>query len=163
MTKENKKTNDVYDKLIEPFPKEAYDEETSRGFPLTTIDAYHVIERLNNVLGLCGTAWKLEVREWIEKNGEIIAICQFHYDLDTEKPKSFPCVGGKKIIHENYTDGYKSAMTNAICKGASFLGVGLSVYKDEYKKKKDVSPDSNPSSPKNKYASPKVLPPLIPI
>ena len=122
---------DFYERLKKPFPKDAYDEDKSRGFSLTTIDAYHVIDRLNEVFGLCGTGWKLQVNEWIKTEDEIILIGELSYNVNGDI-KTVPCVGGKRIIKNNLTDAYKSAMTNAICKGASFIGVGLNVYKGQF-------------------------------
>jgi hypothetical protein len=44
--------------LKSPFPSEALSADTSRGFELTSIKAAYVIERLNDVFGLCGTGWR---------------------------------------------------------------------------------------------------------
>ena len=40
------------------FPAEALSADTSRGFELTSIKAAYVVERLNEVFGLCGTGWR---------------------------------------------------------------------------------------------------------
>lgn len=146
------------EKLKASFSKDAYDIDKSRGFELTTIDAYHIIERLNDVFGLCGTGWRLDVKEWRTTDKEIICIAELWYDLnitrESDNPKSVSCVGGKRIIKDNLTDAYKSAMTNAICKGASFLGVGLDVYKGEFENgKSKPNPKGNPS-PENPSTEP---------
>ena len=44
--------------LWSPFPPEALSKDTSRGFELTSIKAAYVIERLNEVFGLCGVGWR---------------------------------------------------------------------------------------------------------
>jgi hypothetical protein len=44
--------------LRAPFPAEALSADTSRGFELTSIKAAYVLERLNEVFGLCGTGWR---------------------------------------------------------------------------------------------------------
>jgi hypothetical protein len=123
-----KNKQDIYQQLQQSFPKEAYGQDKSRGFSLTTIDAYHIIDRLNQIFGLCGEGWKFEPIRWIETETEIVVIGNLCYDLDGDNTKKVPCVGGKRIVKNNLADAYKSAMTNAISKGASFLGVGIDVY-----------------------------------
>jgi hypothetical protein len=54
-------TQDQTQALKSPFPPEALSADTSRGFELTSIKAAQasaVIERLNEVFGLCGTGWR---------------------------------------------------------------------------------------------------------
>jgi hypothetical protein len=51
-------TQDQIQALRSPFPPEALSADTSRGFELTSIKAAYVIERLNEVFGLCGTGWR---------------------------------------------------------------------------------------------------------
>lgn len=114
------------------FPKEAYGIDKSRGFPLTTIDAYYIIERLNKVFGMCGEGWGLKIKEYIRTETEITALSVFWYK-NGDEIMEIQCEGGKRIVKTNITDAYKSARTNAICKGASFIGVGMNVYKGEYK------------------------------
>ena len=51
-------TQEQVQALRAPFPAEALKPDTSRGFELTSIKAAYGIERLNEVLGLCGTGWR---------------------------------------------------------------------------------------------------------
>jgi len=51
-------TQDQIQALKAPFPDEALSPDTSRGFELTSIKAAYVMERLNEVFGLCGTGWR---------------------------------------------------------------------------------------------------------
>ena len=51
-------TQDQIQALKSPFPSEALSADTSRGFELTSIKAAYVIERLNEVFGLCGIGWR---------------------------------------------------------------------------------------------------------
>lgn len=138
------KENEIYEKLKTKFPEEAYGTDKSRGFSLDTIDAYYVIERLNEVFGLCGEYWWLDNVEWIKIKGEknlIICSALFCYIKSKDsKISQFPCIGGHQVVKDRWDDAYKSAMTNCICKGASFLGVGLDVYKGEFdgKAKKEI-------------------------
>ena len=139
------KQEELYEKLKKSFPDKAYNNDGSRGFNLTTIDAYHVIDRLNEVFGLCGKGWWLSDIEWIKIEGDKNIVicsaifCYLGFGLEGEFHR-FPCVGGHQVIKNRWDDGYKSAMTNCICKGASFLGVGLNVYKGEFKGKTEQQP-----------------------
>ena len=148
---EKKKEVNRYENLKAKFPNSAYGKDKSRGFELTTIDAYAVIERLNDVFGVCGEGWKLEIKEWLRIEQEIICIAELQYDLGGVL-KSVPCVGGKRIVKENYADAYKSAQTNAICKGASFIGVGLDVYKGEFSIKDHYNNATSYTKPATKPA-----------
>lgn len=153
MAKEKTKEN-IYNKLTEKFDDKAYGSDSSRGFSLSTIDAYYIIERLNEVFGLCGKGWRLEVQEWLRTDKEVVCFARLYYNLKNgEEPPYVECEGGKRIIHENLTDAYKSARTNAICKGASFLGVGLEVYKGEFEgteTTKEESPKDTKPTPQKK-------------
>lgn len=135
-----------WDILRADFPKEAYSEDNSRGFKLTTINAYYIIERLNTALGICGEGWWFNVKEWIKNEKEVICIGDLLY-FDGDKPCSVKdVVGSHKVVHENWGDCYKSARTNAISKGASELEVGLNVYKGEFKSIAGQKP--SPSTPR---------------
>jgi len=48
-------------KLSKSFPEEARSVDDGRGFELTGIKNPYVIERLNEVFGLCGTGWSFEI------------------------------------------------------------------------------------------------------
>lgn len=52
--------------LKAPFDDQAYSADTSRGFELTSIKAAFVIERLNEVFGLCGAGWRYEHSDFVE-------------------------------------------------------------------------------------------------
>ena len=47
--------------LRAPFPAEALSADTSRGFELTPIKKAYLVERLNEVFGLCGMGWRYAV------------------------------------------------------------------------------------------------------
>lgn len=118
------KSKNIYDLLKADFPAEAYTEDTSRGFALTSLKAQYVVDRLNEVLGLEG--WELtgeykEIEEGVLYFGKLTAI-----------------IGDRTVIREsvgfsrdkkNVGDAYKSARTEALSKAASHLGVGDAMYK----------------------------------
>ncbi len=118
----------LFQKLSKPFPAEAYkDVKIGRGF--TTIDAYHIVERLTEVFGLCGDRWGVSVDEWRE-NGTNVACIGFLWYMASDGMGQcrVMAVGDAQVIKGNIAEAYKKAMTNLISKASSFIGVGLSVY-----------------------------------
>ena len=113
------------------FPKEAYSDDNSRGFKLTTINAYYIIERLNKAFGLGN--WGFKVKEWIKTPVEVICIGDLLYSDGDKEYSIKDVVGAHRAVKDHWGDAYKSARTNAISKGASELEVGLNVYKGEFK------------------------------
>lgn len=118
------KLNEVYKKFLSDFPPEAYDEDNSRGFPLTTLKAQYIVERLNEVCGLDGWALTGEYKE-IEEG--VLYFGKLTINID-----------GKEIVREsvgfskdkkNVGDSYKSARTEALSKAASYLGIGNDMFK----------------------------------
>jgi hypothetical protein len=139
--------------LKAPFPAEALSADTSRGFELTSIKAAYVIERLNEVFGLCGTGWRYVHSPFEEEKGvEVVTEvalqyrCQeggthpitwdgsgWAYRTDATQDWSepiFACGGhavGRGAVP--YTDARKSAVTDGLTKAASMLGIGHEVFK----------------------------------
>ena len=128
----------LYEQLSKPFPKEILTIDDSRGTSLNSIPAYYVIERLNRVLGLCGIGWGYKEIEQKKEENEIVSRGEFWYKIGGETYK-IQCEGGKSIVRTHATgtlhvaDAIKGARTNAICKGASFIGVGIQVYQGQEK------------------------------
>lgn len=118
--------------LAKPFEAEAY-KDVKIGRTFTTIDAYHIVERLTQVFGLCGTGWGVEVTEWREYSPHCVA-CIGHLWYDSDGKRCLvPAVGDAQIMTDKkgnvqVAEAFKKAQTNLISKAASFLGVGLSVY-----------------------------------
>jgi len=131
-----KETKTIFDKLRADFPNEAYSEDSSRGFSLTSIKAAYVIERLNDVFGLCGEGWKYEISAFSETKDaqdqvvEIGTKISFQWLRENgEWSEPIPHVGGKRVVKGNITDARKSSITDALTKVASVLGVGDKVFK----------------------------------
>jgi hypothetical protein len=114
--------------LAKPFEQGAY-KDVKLGRTFTTIDAYHVIERLTQVFGLCGQGWGSEVVDW-RQNGDNVAAIGFLWYRGEKTDDFFKvfAVGDAQVMKGNIAEAYKKAQTNLISKAASFLGVGLSVY-----------------------------------
>lgn len=139
--------------LRKDFPQEAMSEDSSRGFPLTSIKAMYVIERLNDVFGLCGVGWRYAHTPERDINGEmgLELVLQYaveegegayYYEDDKWVSRGAPkwsqpifAFGGKKISKGGgmspYTDTRKSSVTDALTKAASYLGVGTAVFKGQ--------------------------------
>lgn len=122
----------IYQKLTEPFPKEAYTVLYRTGKELTSIKAQYIVERLNEVFGLGG--WRFD-GEWKEENDGILFFGELTYSIEDSKGeiRSFSTGlipgfsdGGKD---KDRGDAYKGARTDALSKAASQLGVGNDVFK----------------------------------
>lgn len=117
-------------KIKEDFPPEALSVDNSRGFPLTSIKAMYVIERLNTVFGVLG--WGYEFSDPVLRNEEYTAkVKLIIYDEQHQPYHEISQFGGKKIVKDHYTDAYKSAITDGLTKAASILGIGHKVFKGE--------------------------------
>lgn len=131
---------ELYDKLTKSFPAEALTEDTSRGFALTSIKAQYVIERLNEVFGSDGWEAKPSVLFNDKEHGvgvQLTLVCRY----PGLSPIARHVISGGKA-KKDPGDTLKSAMTDAICKAASHLGIGNDVYKGK------VTPPGKKSSGK---------------
>ena len=151
-------TQDQIHSLKAPFPSDALSPDTSRGFELTSIKAAYVIERLNDVFGVCGSGWRYAHTPFellTTPNGitEIVTEVALQYRLpadqegspaviwEDERWTSLPGLacwsqpilasGGKSLGKGGapYTDARKSAVTDGLTKAASMLGIGHQVFK----------------------------------
>lgn len=114
-------------KLSKPFEKSAY-KDVNFGRTFTSIDAYHIIERLTEVFGLCGEGWGFGELKFERLENSVACIGSIWYGKDRA---SVHAVGDAQVIKNNLAEAYKKAQTNLISKAASFIGVGLSVYKGQ--------------------------------
>ena len=111
---------DLLEKLQAPLPAEAVSPNPDRP-GLSVIKVIYVVERLNEVFGLNG--W--HVVNQVVESGRMIVV------------KATVTVPGYGIEIEQYGgndnpdrgDAYKGACTDALSKCASYLGVGMDVYK----------------------------------
>jgi hypothetical protein len=127
----SQKRDEIYKKLIAPFPDKAYSADISRSEKvLTSLKAHYVVERLNEVFGL--GMWKLtgdwkDVDDGILFIGELSASYEDGDKLVTLTTGPVPGFGG--VDHATSGDAYKSARTDCLSKSASLLGVGNEMYK----------------------------------
>ena len=114
--------------LNEPLPAEAIKPHPTKSY-LSTINSIYVTERLNTVFGVGRWGTTSEVIETGEKM-IVLRVMLWAYS---------PVEGGDMIKLEAYGgndnpdrgDAYKGAMTDAITKIGSFLGIGADVWKNK--------------------------------
>lgn len=108
------------------FPKEAYSQHPTKTF-LTTLKAMYVLERLNDVFGIGRWTINFEIIErapdYVLGQGEFVSL-----DYEVTIPKQF---GGHNTTGKNteIADGYKSALTDCQSKIASYLEIGIDMFK----------------------------------
>jgi len=124
--------SDLYKKLTADFQPEAMSKDMSRGFELTSIKAQYVVERLNEVFGVEG--WKADyVVQLLDKEQGCVVKCVLIANInDGEKVIQRSAFGGSEI-KKNIGDTIKSAMTDALSKTASHIGIGNEVFKGKVK------------------------------
>jgi len=120
--------SDIYNKLKEPFTKDALSTDSSRGFDLTSIKAQYVVERLNEVVGVGN--WR-HSGEYVNVEGGVIFKGQLvisNSGIDKTLGTVREAVGFSKQ-GRNVGDAYKGAKTDSLSKCASMFGLGNEVYK----------------------------------
>jgi hypothetical protein len=111
---------DLIEKLKAPLPAEAVTPNPDRP-GLSAIKVIYVVERLNEVFGLNG--WHV-VNQVVESGRMIVVkatVTVPEYGIEIEQ------YGGND--NPDRGDAYKGACTDALSKCASYLGVGMDVYK----------------------------------
>lgn len=127
MTHTKTKITEEMRKLLRAdFPSEAYKKHPTKTF-LTTLKAMYITERLNNVFGV--GRWTIDI-EIIERTADYV-LMQGEFkstDFDVVIPKQF---GGHKTSGTNteIADGFKSALTDCQSKIASYLEIGIDMFK----------------------------------
>ena len=119
-------TEEMRQKLREEFPSEAYSAHPTKTF-LTTLKAAYVMERLNDVLGV--GRWTVEHEVVKDEGGYVLMSGRLvSLDYDLVVPVQY---GGHTTTGKNteLADGYKSAITDILSKSASYLEVGLDMFK----------------------------------
>ena len=119
-------TDEIREKLRASFPSDAYKAHPTKSF-LTTLKAMYVTERLNDIFGV--GRWTIEI-EIIERTEDYVLVQgEFHsLDFDITLPKQF---GGHKTSGKGteIADGFKSAFTDCQSKIASYLEIGIDMFK----------------------------------
>lgn len=119
---ETKKLNaEQVELLCQPLPAEAKKQHPTKKF-LTTINSVYVTERLNKVFGV--GAWQIH-SEVVSAEKMIVVKTTLtipEYGIEYE------CYGGND--NADIGDAYKGAVTDAITKIGSWMGIGVEVWKN---------------------------------
>lgn len=108
------------------FPDEAYKQHPTKTF-LTTLKAMYVTERLNDVFGI--GRWFIE-DQTIERTDSYILMRGVFHSLDYNVAP-IAQYGGHSTTGTNVeiADGFKSALTDCTSKIASYLEIGIDMFK----------------------------------
>ena len=143
-------TEEIRDKLRAPLPDEAIKQHPTKSF-LSTIKAIYIVERLNDVFGIGGWDQEHEIisdtEDYVAVRGRILYDEHGHPD-DGFRGKTPFQYGGHKKTGKNTepADGYKSAVTDCMSKCASYLEIGIDVFKGLHGKK-PPAPKKKPKAP----------------
>lgn len=116
-------TNEQIDLLNTPLPPEALKPHPTKSY-LTTINAIYVTERLNQVFGV--GSWQTHINH-VDTIGKMVVV-----QTTLEIPEygiHLECYGGNDNVDQG--DAYKGAVTDALTKIGSWLGIGAHVWKNE--------------------------------
>ena len=126
--------------LDAPLPAEAVTQHPTKTF-LSSIKSIYVTERLNEVFGV--GAWRTKTEKIAEGNGGMIVVKVSlsipEYGIEYE---SFGGNnnGGEGSKNFDLGDAYKGAVTDAITKIASWMGIGADVFKGKQTATKAAAP-----------------------
>lgn len=132
MTSEIKKLSpEMIEALQEDFPPEAYSSIPGKEY-LTTLKAYYVTERLNQVFGV--GRWVV-IHKIQERSDSFVLVKGRIKLLDYPDLQFSVSYGGHNTTGKNTdaADGFKSAVTDLTSKQASFLGIGHDMFKGNIK------------------------------
>ena len=123
-------TEEIRDKLRAPLPAEAIQQHPTKTF-LSTIKAIYIVERLNDVFGIGGWNQEHEIisdtEDYVSVRGRLTVLDE-QGEIDLATPVQY---GGHKKTGKGTepADGYKSAVTDCMSKCASYLEIGIDVFK----------------------------------
>jgi len=134
----------IYLDFREKLPPEAIEhapkEITRKGYDTTGYQYAYIVERLNEILGMCGIGWHYEWKILKEEQGEwgggkkywditvqIWVIISPHILSYIKQPVTTIGIGGHRA--ETYYDALKGSITSGFKKAVSFWGLGNDAYK----------------------------------
>jgi len=131
-------------KLQEPLPPEAISPHPTKTY-LSSIKGIYVTERLNEVFGVGAWSTKVEFQTMMDskerKDGTKPQMVVVKLCLEIpEYEIYYEAYGGND--NEDLGDAYKGAMTDALTKIGSFMGIGIDVFKGKHTKNEDIKSDN---------------------
>ena len=158
-------TEEQKELLSSPLPAEAVTRHPTKSF-LSSIKSIYVTERLNEVFGV--GVWRIK-SEVVDKGDKGMIVVKVTFSV-LEYGIEYECYGGNNnggegSKHFDLGDAYKGAVTDAISKIGSWLGIGADVFKGKYTPPADsrtqtsasVSAPSNPSDNKIRDRKPLLM------
>jgi hypothetical protein len=140
-------------KLKEPLPREAVSPNPQKP-GLSVIKVIYVVERLNDVFGLNG--WHID-NEIVESGRMVVVRATLtipKYSIAIEQ------FGGND--NPDRGDAYKGACTDALSKCASYVGIGMDVYKGLHDERTRVSGGAHQNGSRSTVSPPVPRPALTP-
>lgn len=117
----HKITSEQQQLLDAPLPAEAVSPHPTKNY-LSTIKAIYVTERLNKVFGV--GAWRVRSEQVAHENKMVVVKVTFEIP---EYGIYYECYGGND--NSDLGDAHKGAVTDALTKIGSWLGIGADVFK----------------------------------
>lgn len=136
--------------LHQPLPEKAVKPHPTKGF-LSTINSIYVTERLNEVFGV--GSW--QIKSEIIDNTQKMVVVKTTLTIP-EYGIYYECFGGNDNADKG--DAHKGAVTDAITKIGSWLGIGVEVWKDEVGKTPTQTKQASPTPQQKPKAQPKPAP-----
>lgn len=129
-------TTEQQQMLNAPLPAEAVKPHPTKNY-LSTIKAIYVTERLNQVFGI-GT-WRVRSEHVVSENKMVVVKVMFEIP---EYGIYYECYGGND--NNDLGDAYKGAVTDALTKIGSWLGIGADVFKGKATGNRPTQPAAKP-------------------
>lgn len=132
--------------IKKPLPAEAVKQHPTKTF-LSSIKAIYVVERLNDVFGI--GMWHLRSQVIDDKTPmivvkSILSIPDYGIELESFGGNDN---GGENSKNHDLGDAYKGAVTDALTKICSYLGIGMDVYKGLHGSNGAAQTDKKPGEP----------------
>jgi hypothetical protein len=138
-----KVTPEMAKALNKPLPKEAIKPHPTKTY-LSTIKAIYVVERLNEVFGI--GQWEIHGEKILESTEKMIVL-----EAVLNIPEygiTLRAYGGNDNVDRG--DAYKGAVTDALTKIGSYLGIGMDVFKGLGDKGERHEEPQKPATPSDK-------------
>lgn len=139
--------------IKKPLPAEAISKHPTKTY-LSSIKAIYVTERLNEVFGI--GAWQVKVKKEVDLDAvKGMTIVHVTFEIPSYWIY-YECFGGNDNggeTNKNFDlgDAYKGATTDAITKIASWIGIGIDVFKGKWTTPTENKTATTPSGEKKEY------------
>lgn len=159
MTTHTRDDSDLLERLQAPMDRSKHKAKRVKGAEFTYVSAHHYIARM---ISCYGNDWDLEIVDVHETARAWIAKVKITVHRVSPRDIVREAVGGQpKLESTSDEDLIKAAITDAVKKGLSWLGIGLELYVDEQLEYMHSHQDDSSSTSAAAVAQP-VAPPVAP-